>query len=338
MIGLPSRSPVLHLRIGRSTLRAEAIERGSVTWAGEASYGNAAELADAIARLAAEPPQSCRRLVVSLDRPPVQLRTLTELPPVKTRHLAALVAQQSGRFFRKNGQPLVTIAAWIGKEPTRLARAAAVEEPLVEAIAAGARAAGLWLETIAPAGEAATLTLLPKSERESRERSARARTRRLAVSTCGLWLAAGALFFARLAWERRNVERELATLAQPLAAVLQARRELRDAETTLNAIATAERDRGMSLGLLTAVSGALPDSSILTSFAWNADGSGVLVGGARHATDVVARLDRLGTLAGVRLGGPVVREPIAGRDWERFTILFGREQGAGSGEQGGSGS
>ena len=62
---------------------------------------------------------------------------------------------------------------------------------------------------------------------------------------------------------------------------------------------------------------------------WSADGSGILVGGARRATDVVARLDRLGTLAGVRLGGPVVREPIAGREWERFTILFGRDEGGG---------
>src|SRR6266571_9242256 len=227
MIGLPSRSPVLRLRIGRSTLRAEAIERGSVTWAGEASYANLAELADAIARLAAEPPRACRRLVVALDRPPVQLRTLTELPPVKPLHLAALVAQQARRFFRKNGLPLVTDAVWVGKGPTRMARAAAVEEPLVEAIAAGARAAGLWLETIAPAGEAATLTLLPRSERQSRERAARGRTRRLTMATGGLWLAVGALFLGRLAWERRNVERELAALAQPLAAVLQARRELR---------------------------------------------------------------------------------------------------------------
>lgn len=329
MLSLLRPGGVLRLRISRSSLRAEAVERGSVTWAGEVPYHDLGELADAVARLAAEPPRACRRLIVSVDRPPVQLRTLTELPPVKPRHLAALVAQQAGRFFRKNGQPLVTDAAWVGKGPTRVAHAAAVEEPLVEAIAAGARAAGLWLETIAPADEAAVLTLLPRSERESRDRSARRRTRRLALATCALWLASGALFFARLAWERRAVERELATLAQPLAAVLAARRELRDAETTLNAITAAERDRGRSLGVLAAVTGAIPDSSVLTSFAWNADGSGVLVGVARHATDVVARLDRLGTLAGVRLGGPVVREPIGAREWERFTILFGREPGGG---------
>ncbi len=317
------RGGLLRLRIGRSSLHAEAVEHGSVTWVGETSYGELGELADAVSRLAAEPPRACCRVVVTLERPPVQVRTLTELPPVKPRHLAALVAQQVGRFFRQNGQPLVTDAAWVGKGATRVAHAAAVEEPLVEAIAAGARAAGLWLEMIAPAEARAMLSLLPRSERQSRERKAVRRTRVLTVTTCGLWLAAGGLFFGRLAWERRAVERELEALAQPLAAVLEARRELRDAETTLNAITAAERERGRSLGLIAAVTGALPDSSVLTSLAWTGDGTGVLVGAARHATDVVARLDRLGSLAGVRLGGPVVRETIAGREWERFTVLFG---------------
>jgi hypothetical protein len=324
------RGGILSLRIGRASLRAEFIERGAVVWAGETSYANGAELADAIARLAAEPPRACRRVVVALERPPVQVRTLTDLPPVKPRHLGALVAQQAGRFFRKNGQPLVTDAAWLGKGAARVAHAAAVEESLVEAIAGGARAAGLWLETISPADDAAMLSLLPRAELESRERAARTRTRRLAIVTGGVWLAAGALLGGRLAWERRAVERELAALAKPLTAVLDARRELRDAEATLNAIKAAERERGQGLGMLAAVTGALPDSSVLTSLAWTVDRrSGVLVGGARRATDVVARLDRLGTLAGVRLGGPVVREQIGGREWERFSILFGGDGGRG---------
>lgn len=128
------------------------------------------------------------------------------------------------------------------------------------------------------------------------------------------------------------MEREFAALEKPLAAVLDARRELRDAEATLNAVTAAERERGQSLRMLAAVTGALPDSSVVTSLAWTADGSGVLVGAARRATDVVARLDRLGTLAGVRLGGPVVRDKVAGREWERFTILFGRQAGGGKRE------
>ncbi|HVH66650.1 MAG TPA: hypothetical protein VM716_02180 [Gemmatimonadales bacterium] len=319
---------VLRLRVSRSTLRTEAVERGAVVWAGESGYADVSELADAIARLAAEPARACRRLVVVLEHPPAQVRTLSELPPVKRPHLAALVAQQAGRFFRKNGHHLVTDAVWFGKQAPGVARAAAVEEPLVEAIAAGARAAGLWLETITTGEDGARLSLLPRSEREGRERASRRQTRRLAIAACGVWLAAGALFVGRLVWERRAVDRELAALERPLAAVLAARHELRDAETTLNAVTAAERERGRSLAVLAAVTGALPDSSVLTSLAWNADGTGVFVGAGRHAIEVVARLDRLGTLANVRLGGPVVREQIAGREWERFSILFG-ESGRG---------
>src|SRR2546422_2041413 len=94
-----------------------------------------------------------------------QMRTLTDLPPVKPRALRALVAHQASRFFRCNGHALVTDATWIENGTARAARAAAVEEPVAEAIAAGARAAGLVLETVAPAGEDAPLTLLPTSER-----------------------------------------------------------------------------------------------------------------------------------------------------------------------------
>ena len=324
MIGVRSRR-VLRLKVGRGSLRAETLEGGSVTWAGEAAYTGPGDLAEAIAQLAAEPPRACRRLEVRLERPPVQLRTLADLPPVKRRHLAALIAQQAGRFFRKNGQALVTDAVWVSQGDVPVARVAAVEEPLVEAIAAGARAAGLWLETIGPAEDSAELALLPASERASRERAARKRTQRLALVAAAIWLGVSVLFVARLGWERRAVDRELAALREPLATVLDARRELRDAEATLVAVAAADQERGRGLALLAAVSEALPDSGILTSLTWDAEGRGVLAGAARRATEVVARLDRMPPLAGVRLEGPVVRESVAGRDWERFTVLFSSE-------------
>ncbi len=124
----------------------------------------------------------------------------------------------------------------------------------------------------------------------------------------------------------------MAALRQPIAAVLAARRELRDAEATIAAMTAAERDRGRSMALLAGVTVALPDSSVLTSLTWTAGGAGVLAGAARRATDVVARLDRVGALGDVRLEGPVVRETIAGREWERFTVHFGREEGRGKRE------
>src|SRR6266511_6201537 len=66
--------------------------------------------------LAAAPTERCRRLRVTLERPPAQTRTLTDLPPVRDRDLASLVANQAGRFFRRNGTALVTDATWVTNE------------------------------------------------------------------------------------------------------------------------------------------------------------------------------------------------------------------------------
>jgi Tfp pilus assembly protein PilN len=301
-------------------------------WVGESSYTDPMDLRDAIARLATEAPHACRRLHVTIDRPPVQLRTITDLPPVKPQHLPALVAQQGRRFFRRNGQPLVTDAAWQGGSARGVARAAAVEEALVEAIAVGARAAGLRLDAIVPADDRAMLSLLPPSERARRARAGRRWTRVLTLVAAATWLTSGAVFVAKLAWERQRVERDLGALEEPLAAVLRARRELRDAEAALNAVRASGRQRGQALAVLTAVTGALPDSSVLTSLSWSGDGTGMLAGAARRGMDVVARVAAISGLPGVRLGGPLIREPMAGREWERLTVLFGGQRRKGERE------
>jgi Tfp pilus assembly protein PilN len=210
-----------------------------------------------------------------------------------------------------------------------VARAAAVEESLVESIAAGARAAGLALDTITVADSGVPLALLPGPERAIRARAERRRVRLLGAAAAGTWALVAALFLLRLAWERRAVERELTRLAAPLAAVLAARREVRDVEAALAAIARADRERSHAVALLAAVTAALPDSSVLTSLTWRKDGSTILSGAARQAAEVASRLDRVPGLAAPRFDGPVVRERIAGREWERFTIVFGGGGGRG---------
>ncbi len=305
------RLGVLRLQVARSRLRADLVRGGVVVWTGEAGYGDIGELADAIARIAAEGPGGCRRSVVLLERPPAQLRTLRDVPPVKPRELRMLVAHQAGKFFRCNGEPLVTDAVPVTHGTERVVRAAAVPEPLVEAIAAGARMAGLALETVGLADDPSPFALL--------------RVRWLGILTATAWLAVALAFTARLAWERWAVERELAALHEPLAAVLAARRELHEAESTLNVVAAMEHLRGRSVGLLAAVTRALPDSAVLTSFAWSDANRGVITGAARRAGDVVAVLERANAVPAPRFEGPVVRETLAGRTWERFTISFGRE-------------
>ncbi|HEV8265791.1 MAG TPA: hypothetical protein VGQ06_12660 [Gemmatimonadales bacterium] len=322
-MSLLHRAPVLHLDVGERQVRAEAVRRGAVVWAGEATYESPEELADVIARLAAEPAERCRRVFVTLEKPPVQTRTLTDLPPVSDRALVALVAHQAGRFFRRNGAPLVTDAVGVRSGTERVVSAAATAEPLVLAIVAGAREAGLVVESISPAGIAECLQLLPDAERAARTRVERRVLVRLAIGVVGVWLLAGAIGAVRLTLARRAVERELATAQAPLAALLEVRQELRTAEATVRAVADARRSRGRALAALVRVSAALPDSAVMTSLTWRADGSGVLTGAARRAADVLARLERSGAVKDPRIEGPVVRDGVAGREWERVTIVFG---------------
>ncbi len=323
MKSLVVRAPVLHLNVGDSNVRAEALRSGVVFWAGEASYESPHDLAEVVARLAAAPTQRCRRLRVTLERPPAQTRTLTDLPPVRDRELASLVANQAGRFFRRNGAPLVTDATWVTNGAGRITHAAAVEEPLVLAIVAGAAEAGLVVESINAAGASPQLQLLPTAERAVRARGRRRTLMRLAVAACVVWIVAGALFAVRLVIERRDVEAQLAAADAPLAALHDVRREMRAAEAMVLGLAEARRSRGEALAALARVNGAIPDSAVITAYTWRSDGSGVVAGAGRRAADVLAAVERSRAVSNPRIDGAIVREALGGREWERFTIIFG---------------
>jgi hypothetical protein len=318
-----SRTPVLHLAVGTRIVRAEARRAGVAIWSGEAEYGSLADLTDVLARLAAVPPEKCKRLRVILEHPPAQTRTLTDLPPVRERHLPSLVAAQAGRFFRRNGTPLVTDAVWVTNGKGRVTQAVAAEEPLLIAIIAGAVQAGLVVESIGAAGVSPELQLLPTGERTVRLRATRRSLMRLTAAVCALWLTVGALFGARLITERRDVDAELAAAEAPLSALRDVRREMRAAEAMVISLADARRSRGEALATLARLKAAIPDSAVLTAYRWRADGSGVLAGAGRRAADVLAGVERSRAVTNPRIEGAVVREAIAGRDWERFTIVFG---------------
>jgi hypothetical protein len=308
-------------------VRAEARRDARVVWAGEAEYVTVEDLTDVIARLAAVPTERCRLLRVTLERPPAQTRTLTDLPPVRERELAALVATQAGRFFRRNGAPLVTDAVWVtnGKQatPTRVTQAAAVAEPLLIAIVAGAAQAGLIVESIGAAGMSPQLQLLPSAERAVRLRAARRAVVRLGAAAAGIWLVAAALFGGRMFLERRDIDAELAAADAPLEALRDVRREMRTAESMVLSLIDARRSRGEALATLARVHAVIPDSTVLTSYTWRADQSGVVAGAGRRASDVLSAVERRHAVPNPRLEGAIVREAIAGHEWERFTISFG---------------
>jgi len=317
------RAPILHVTVGMSFVRAEARRADVAVWAGEASYESPADLTEIVARLAAAPAERCRRLQVTVERPPAQTRTLTDLPPVRDRELASLVATQAGRFFRRNGAPLVTDAVWVTNGKARVSHAAAVAEPLLIAIAAGAAQAGLVIDSITAAGMSPQLQLLPTAERAVRLRARRKALVQLAGAVCVAWLLAGLLFGLRLVTERRDVDAKLTAADAPLAALRDVRQEMRTAEAMVVSIAEVRRARGEALATLARVTAAMPDSAVLTSYTWRADGSGIAAGAARRAADVLSAVERRDALPNPRIGGAIVRETLAGHDWERFTIIFG---------------
>jgi hypothetical protein len=318
------RSDLMILTVRPMLLEARLQRGGSVLWSGQAEYHGRAELADAIARLVAEPAlvKPGRRLRVELARPVVQLRTLADLPPVRGSHLRALVEQQAHRYFRKNGVPLVLDAAWSDRKRRVTVHAAAVEEPVVSAIVEGARAGGFHLENITPA-DSAGLSLLLTEERERRRRQARLSLRRLCGAVVVLWIAVAVIALLAHGSQERRVRRELAALAGPVSALRQVRHEVTLATETIAALDEAEAIRARSAGTLAAITAALPDSAFLASLEIEPDGSGRLAGYAKRASEVLARLDATEAVVAPVLENQRSRETVAGREWESFSIRFG---------------
>jgi hypothetical protein len=91
---------------------------------------------------------------VGLKRDVVQIRSLHPAPPLKARDVPRYVTLEAARLFRQNGHPLVTDGTLVSVSKGDPALwAAAVSEPLLDAILEGCREAGLTLEALAPSAE-----------------------------------------------------------------------------------------------------------------------------------------------------------------------------------------
>ena len=319
---------LIRLRVGRAAARAELVRGGRVLWAAESGLASAGELGEAVSALLARSdlPRRPDGMRIELDPSVTQLRTLHGLPPIRPAQLRALIATQSGRFFRRNGHPLVTDAAWTGGRRVRKAAvAAAVEEPWVRAAIEGARLAGVAVEMVVPvpAPPGVRLDLLPDDERRRRRRDALVKVRSLALLAAAAWLAAGAIWLVRLSRARQAVERDIAAVEAPHRALAAARRAMREAGDILAAV---ERERDERTAVVRAVAGigaALPDSAMVTGLTADRTGRGELSVVARRAGLVQAALEQASPVASPRMTGAVLRESVGGKNWERFTVTFG---------------
>jgi Fimbrial assembly protein (PilN) len=322
--------PRLLARVASESLAVSAERGGQVVWSTELSYGAEENLADAMASLAEAVVRQRlpRRMLVIVEPPLVQRRSLADLPPVRQAELTRLVARAAPRFFRQNGHPLVSAAAWAqeGLPPQRVVRAAAIDAEVAEAIVTGARRAGLRLEDILVAGEKSPLSLLPPAERERRQRREWQGVLRLAVMVSALWLVVAVVAGIRLRIDVSQLDAELARLREPRQALLAARQAMDSAGDMLAALDHAQASRTLVATHLMALVKALPDSTFLTSITLDHTGNGTATGRTQGVGGLVEALEATPGLGAVRLEGATVRDTAPGTRWERFSLRLGPER------------
>jgi len=353
-------SRVIGIAVASERLTAVAVGGGRVVWAAETSYREAADLAAALAALAAERPAGYRATRVALGAAVARLKQVDGLPTLRSGELVAHVRLQSRRYFLQNGDALVTDAAALNERGSALL--AAAPEALVEAVGGGLQAAGLVLREMAPAalygargsgrggpradsgrshdpsyddayaaatGSRPRLALLPSSMRRERERRTTRDLVRWAALCAASLVLAGVAYVGGLGRQGGDAESQLATLRPALGAALAVRRDLDAATSSLETLRAADARRLHFARLLAEVTSALPDSSFLRALRVERDGRGSLVGYAPDAAAVLVALERVRRVSSPEVEGAVVREVIGTREWERFTISF---RAAGSSE------
>jgi len=147
----------LGVEIGRCAVRAVLVVRGRVVRASTVAIDDQRSLADAIT-CALEATSRARwprpTIFAAIGPSAAQLRHLVHLPPVQGRAaMRGLVESSSGRFFLKNGVPL--LISDIRRERGGGGWAAALDEPPVRALAEVCGRQRLRLAVVAPAVVAA---------------------------------------------------------------------------------------------------------------------------------------------------------------------------------------
>ncbi len=156
------KARTIGLAIGEGALRAVGVVGDHVRWAVEVERAPEETLAaalDALIKRCPIPRWPRPRVIAAVGPAASQVKRLTGLPPLRDpRDLTAAVRESTRRFFLQNGTPLLTTDL----EPLAPgeAWAAAIEAPVVDAVALACRSAGLKLVRIVPTAVALPHALL----------------------------------------------------------------------------------------------------------------------------------------------------------------------------------
>jgi hypothetical protein len=268
-------------------------------------------VAEALARQIAK---KCR-LVLVLHDSVLQRRRLRDLPPVAERLLPDLIRQQESRFFRQgDGESLVIDARWESESGRTVAEARACSVPWLERLIAGLTAGGQATCSIVDASGRLQFDL--PSIRHVRRRAERRLTALLGCAACMTWTVALTVYLVRLVVTERVLDRELAAVRSPAAAVQTAQRRLRDAEALL---AVVDGDRVAQVRMhrrLAELLSGLPDSSYLVALELDTASVVKLEGSAAQPRLLLALAGNLST----QPRSMAVYPPSDSSGWPRFLV------------------
>jgi hypothetical protein len=141
----------LGLGVSRDSVRAVLVREGTVLWHAERVVGDQS-LREVIEELVGMAPLTGWRrppVIAAVGPVSAQARLLSGLPPIDAGALRELVRESAGRFFLRNGVPLVTTGVRLKSEGEGWA--GAIERPVVEAIEAACQRHRLRLAAVLPA-------------------------------------------------------------------------------------------------------------------------------------------------------------------------------------------
>jgi hypothetical protein len=149
----------LGLGLSSNGVRAVVVRDGRVQWAAELSL-DGRTIGTTVSEVIAGAPLGRwprPRVVAAVGPAHAQLRRLEGLPLITgNAALARVVAESAGRFFLRNGVPLITTGVRKDGTPNGEGWAAAIEKPVVSALESACRARGLRLAAVLP-----TMCVLP---------------------------------------------------------------------------------------------------------------------------------------------------------------------------------
>jgi hypothetical protein len=245
-------------------------------------------------------------------------------PSAETLPAAVIPGDGDAELLFPNG--CTTEAIWVGVDGVWRSRRIRGVQPMT----------GRWVDPLAAVGgDAATLAgaygaavrlpileLFPDGHRAAERRIDRRRLSHFAAVGLALWIAAGAIYVGRLRATYARATHQLDASRVLVDSALALRRDLDAGQATLQTLSQARSTRSMHLRLLGRLTRGLPDSVTLIALHVGADRTVRLVGYAPRASQVVAELEQVQGLSGVRLEGAVTRELVAGRGTlDRFSIV-----------------